>query len=455
MLIVVIGAGEVGFNVAARLAREFKDIVVIDKDQEKLERVSELIDVRTICGSGSSISVLRSAEIERADILIAATDSDEVNMVSCLVAGLQSRVPKKIARIRDPEYANNSRLMGPERLGIDLVVNTNREVVENIVRVLEVPWAKDVVDLADGRIRLASFVVDGSHLMTGRRLEDLRRSLPDPHLVVAALIRGERAIIPRGEDKIEPNDLVYLLGTREAIGRVFHNPNTLESRPTRRAMIFGGSSMALEVAKGLEAKDVQVSIVDPSEERCEFLASQLDGATVLKGDFTSTDLMREEGVDRADVFMALTGEDEKNIILCLLAKRLGCRRVLALANRLQYVSLAYQGGVDVVVSPSVIAINKILQFVRRGRVANVVTLPEGQAEIIEVEALETSDLVSSPIKDLRLPRGILVGAVTRGQEVIIPTGDTRIDPGDKVAMVVSSDSLKLLERVVSVKLDYW
>jgi trk system potassium uptake protein TrkA len=248
---------------------------------------------------------------------------------------------------------------------------------------------------------------------------------------------------------------VYLLGTREAIGRVFHHPNTLESRPTRRAMIFGGSSMALEVAKGLEAKDVQVSIVDPSEERCEFLASQLDGATVLKGDFTSTDLMREEGVDRADVFMALTGEDEKNIILCLLAKRMGCRRVLALANRLQYVSLAYQSGVDVVVSPSVIAINKILQFVRRGRVANVVTLPEGQAEIIEVEALETSDLVSSPIKDLRLPRGILVGAVTRGQEVIIPTGDTRIDPGDKVAMVVSSDSLKLLERVVSVKLDYW
>lgn len=455
MLIVVVGAGEVGFNVAARLAKEFKDIVVIDKDQEKLEQVSELIDVRTICGSGSSISVLRAAEIERADILIAATDSDEVNMVSCLVAGLQSRVPKKVARIRDPEYANNSRLMGPERLGIDLVVNTNREVVESINRVLEVPWAKDVVDLAQGRLRLASFVAEGNGPMTGRRLEELRKSFPDPHLVVAALLRGERAIIPRGEDKIEPNDLVYILGTREAIAKVFAKSNGADSKYTRRAIIYGGDSVALEVAKELEAKDVQVSIVDSNEQRCEFIASQLDTATVLKGDFTSTELMREEKVGKADVFVALTSEDEKNIILSLLAKRMGCRRVLALANRLQYVPLAYQSGVDVVVSPSLMAINKILQFVRRGRVANVVTFPEGQAEIIEVEALETSDLVSSPIKGLRLPRGILVGAITRGGEVMIPTGDTRIQPGDKVAMVVSSDSLKLLERVISVKLDYW
>jgi len=455
MLIIVIGAGEVGFNVAAHLAREFKDIVVIDKDEEKLERVSELLDVRTLHGSGSSMTVLRRAEIHRADILIAATDSDEVNMISCLVAGVQSKVPKKVARIRDPEYATSARLMGPERLGIDLVINTDQEVVESILRILETLRAKDVVDLSEGRLRMASFVADDANPFTGKRLQELKSVLPDSGLIVAAVLRGERAIIPRGDDRIQPNDLVYILGSPGAVSELFMSFDPGNARPLRRVMIYGGNSLGLRVALALESRGIQVWIVDPSEEKCELLASELDSATVIKGDLTSSDLMKDEGVHKLDAFLALTGQEEKNILVSLLARRMGCRRVIALANRVSYIPLAYQTGVDVVVSPSLIAINRILQYVRRGRIANVVTFPEGQAEVIEVEAMETSDLVAAPLKDLRLPRGILVGAVTRGQDVMIPKGETRIQPGDRVAMVVATDSIKLLEKIVSVKLEYW
>jgi trk system potassium uptake protein TrkA len=455
MLIIVIGAGEVGFNVAAHLSREFKDIVVIDKDEEKLERVSELLDVRTLSGSGSSMSVLRKAEIHKADILIAATDSDEVNMISCLVAGIQSRIPKKVARIRDPEYATSARLMGPERLGIDLVINTDQEVVDSILRILETHKAKDVVDLAEGRLRMASFVAEEQNPFSGKHLQELRDILTEKRLIVAAVLRGEKVIIPRGDDKIQPHDLVYVLGTPQAVSEIFLSFDPANARPARRVMIYGGNSLGLRLAQALEKRDLQVWIVDPSEERCELLASELDNATVLKGDFTSSEIMREEGVQKLDAFLALTVEEEKNILVSLLARRMGCKRVIALTNRVGYIPLAYQTGVDVVISPSLIAINRILQYVRRGRIANVVLFPEGQAELLEVEAMETSDLVAGALKELGLPRGILVGAITRNQDVIIPTGETRIQPGDRVVMVVGSDSLKLLEKIVSVKIEYW
>ncbi len=455
MFIIVIGAGEVGFNVAARLSREYKDIVVIDKDEEKLESVSDLLDVRTLCGSGSSMSILRKAEIHKADILIAATDSDEVNMISCLVAGIQSKIPKKVARIRDPEYATSARLMGPDRLGIDLVINTDQEAVDSILRILETHRAKDVVDLAGGRLRIASFVAEEENPFVGKRLKELRNILMERGLIVAAILRGEQAVIPRGDDKIQLHDLVYLLGTPQAVSEVFLSFDPSNARPPRRVMIYGGNSLGLKVARALEGRGLQVCVVDPNEERCELLASELDNATVIKGDFTSSEIMKEEGVHKLDAFLALTSDEERNILVSLLGKRMGCKRVIALANRVGYIPLAYQTGVDVVISPSLIAINRILQYVRRGRVANVVTFPEGQAELLEVEALETSDLVATQIKNLGLPRGILVGAITRGEHVMIPTGDTQIQPGDRVVMVVASDSLKLLEKIVSVKLEYW
>lgn len=455
MSIIIIGAGEVGYNVASRLSRERKDIVVIDKDEQKVQKVADTLDVQTVHGSGSSMSVLRKAGIENAEIVIAATDSDEVNMVSCLVAGVQAFVPTKIARIRDPEYASNTKILGPDRLDIDLVINTDQEVVSSVLRVLEIHRATDVVDLVEGRLRMACFVADKVNPFTGQQLVGLRKIYPDLGVVIAAIYRGNRVIIPRGNDTIAERDLVYVLGAPERISRLLSSFPNGNAGPLRRVMIFGGGNVGLNLARALEPGGVSIKIIDPREERCQLLAAQLEKSTVLKGDFTSHEMLKEEGLGEMDAVVAATPDDENNILLCLLAKRMGARRTVACIGRIAYSPLAYQTGVDVVVSPSLIAVNKILQYVRRGKIAQVVTLPEDQAEIIELEALDTSDLVNKELRKLKLPKGMLVGAVTRGDELLIPDGDTVIRPGDRVAMVVSSQAVKDLERVTSVKLEFW
>lgn len=455
MSIIIIGAGEVGYNVASRLSRERKDIVVIDKDEQKVQKVADTLDVHSILGSGSSMSVLRKAGIEAAEIVIAATDSDEVNMVSCLVAGVQAFVPTKIARIRDPEYASNAKILGPDRLDIDLVINTDQEVVSSILRVLEIHRATDVVDLVEGKLRMACFVADKGNPFTGQQLVGLKKIYPDMGVVVAAIYRGNTVIIPRGNDTIAERDLVYVMGAPERVSQLFASFPNSHAGPIRRVMIFGGGNVGLNLARALEKRAVSTKIIDPREERCHLLAAQLEKATVLKGDFTSHEMLKEEGLGEMDAVVAATPEDENNILLCLLAKRMGARRTMACINRIAYSPLAYHTGVDVVVSPSLIAVNKIMQYVRRGKIAQVVTLPEDQAEIIELEALDTSDLVNKKLRRLGLPKGMLVGAITRGDQLLIPDGDTTIQPGDKVAMVVASQAVKDLERVTTVKLEFW
>lgn len=455
MSIIIIGAGEVGYNVAWKLSHERKDIVVIDKDEEKINRVSETLDVQAIHGSGSSMEVLRNAGIEKAEIVVAATDSDEVNMVSCLVAGVQAVVPIKIARIRDPEYTSNVQILGSDRLDIDLVINTDKEMVASILRILETPGATDVVDFANGKIRMASFLVDKESPITGKRLMDLSSLYPDIRVIVAAIYRGNQAIIPRGKDTILEADLVFLMGEPPIISSLIATAKSKHVSPLRRIMIFGGGEVGLNLAKALEEKEISTKIIEPNEERCQFLVEELDKAVVLKGDFTSQDIFEEENIGDMDAFVAVTPEEEKNILISLLAKGIGAKRVVASINRIAYSPLAYQIGVDVVISPSLIAVNKILQYIRRGKIANVATLPDGQVEVIEIEALETSDLIDKPLKNLRLPKGMLVGAILRGERLLIPYGESIILPGDKVAMVVAASAVQQLEKVVTVKLEYW
>lgn len=455
MSIIIIGAGEVGYNVAWKLSRERKDIVVIDKDETKIHRVSETLDVQAIHGSGSSMTVLRKAGIEKAEIVIAATNSDEVNMVSCLVAGAQAIVPIKIGRIRDPEYVSNMQILGKDRLDIDLIINTDQDMVASILRILETPGAMDVLDFANERIRMASFLADEGSPITGKQLTDLSNLYPEVRVIVAAIYRDNQVIVPRGKDRILEKDLVFIMGEPSTISSLLSSLNSSHNSLLKRVMIFGGGNVGLNLAKSLEGRGVSTKIIEPSEERCEFLAAELDRTVVLKGDFTSQDLLEEEHVKEMDAFVAVTPEEEKNILISLLAKRMGAKRVVASINRTAYVPLAYQIGVDVVISPSLIAVNKILQYVRRGKIANVATLPDDQAEVIEIEALEPSDLINKPLKNLQLPKGVLVGAILRGAKLLIPNGETTILPGDKVAMVVATSAIQKLEKVVMVKLEYW
>lgn len=455
MSIIIIGAGEVGYNVARRLSREMQDIVVIDKDEEKIKRVSETLDVQAIHGSGSSMSVLRKAGIEQAEIVVAATDSDEVNMVSCLVAGAQAIVPIKIARIKDSEYASNELILGEDRLDIDLVINTEQEMVASIMRILETPAALDVVDFASEKIRMASVFVKEGNPIIGKHMIDLKIIYPDLRVIIAAIYRDNHVIVPRGKDTIMEGDLVFIIGEPATIATLLAPLNCYHNSVLKRVMIFGGNNVGLNLAKRLEENGIHPKIIEPDEERCKFLASELDKSMVLRGDFTSQELLEEENISEMDAFVAVTPEEEKNILISLFAKRMGVRRVVASIDRADYLPLVYQIGVDVAISSSLIAVNKTLQHIRKGKIANVVTLLEDQAEVIEIEALETSDLINKRLKDLHLPKGVLVGAIFRGDELVVPNGETVIVPGDKVAMVVATDAMKQVEKMVMVKPEYW
>lgn len=453
MSIIVIGAGEVGYNVAKKLSLEGKEIVVVDRDEDRIRRVSETLDVHTLLGNGSNLSVMKEAGIDKADMIIAVTNSDEVNMTCCLVAATQAIVPVKIARLRDREYLDSKLL---EKLDIDLVINPDSETVEHLLRILPIPGARDVVEFASGRIlAVGMFVEEGSPLL-GRTLEELGSAYPEG-IIVAAIYRDGSVIVPRGRDKLLQGDLVYFLGERELLLRIL-SPllgGTKMGLPSR-VMILGGGNLGYLLAHSLESRGISPKIVETDPERCEFLAARLRKSVVLKWDVEPyEELMREQNIRDMDVFLALTEDEEKNILFALLAKTMGAKRVVSAVHRISLIPMAYRTGVDVVVSPSLLAVNKILQYVRKGKVLNVAVLPEEQAEMIETVAMETSDLVKGPLRDLDLPRGVLVGAILRGDQVIIPRGDTQILPGDKVTLVTSSYSLRQLEKLLMVKLEYW
>ena len=291
--------------------------------------------------------------------------------------------------------------------------------------------------------------------LAGKTLEELGREYPSG-VIVAAIYRDQGVIVPRGKDYIMEGDLLYLLGERGVLLDLLSSITGEEMALPHRVMILGGGNVGLLLAKALEARGIAPKIVEPDEERCQFLASELDKSIVLKWDLSPyEELMEEEHVREMDVFMALSEDEEKNILFALLAKTMGAKRVIAAVHRISLIAMAYRTGVDVVVSPSLLAVNRILQYIRKGKVLNVAVLPEEQAEVIETVAMETSDLVKKPLKDLRLPPGTLVGAILREDEVLIPRGDTLIQPGDKVTLVTSSSAIPQLEKFLMVKLEYW
>jgi trk system potassium uptake protein TrkA len=454
MSIIIIGAGEVGYNLAHRLSRERKEVVVIDRDLEKIRRVQSTLDVQAIHGSGGSISLLRQAGITEASMVIAVTNSDEVNMISCLVAGLQHRVPKKIARVRDPEYSSLFPLFGKEHLNIDLVINPDHEVVEMILKLMEVPGAVEVVDFAEGKVRMVGLPLLPDSVMAGKTLTEISRIFPKSGIIIVAVQKGDRVFIPKGRDEIAANDLLFMVMAREKTREALESSG--HRRPSiKRVMILGGTLIGMELAKALEELDFQVKIIEQNEARCQEIAEKCTRAVVLRGEATYQDLLAEENVGQMDTFIAATEDEETNVMVSLLAKKMGVRRVMTLVNKVGYSPLVHSIGVDVVVSPRLAAVNKIMQFLRRGKILSVSSLPEENAEVFEAVAMETSDIVGQPLRQLEFPRDAIVGAIVRGSEVFIPNGSTVIQPGDRVMIFALTSAIKEVEKALMVKLEYW
>lgn len=454
MNFIIVGAGEVGYHLASRLSQEKMDVVVIEKDKEKVKRVIDTLDVQTIHGSGSSVEILKQAGVEDADMLIAVTNSDEVNMISCLVASAQSKVPMKIARIRNPEYAQDVGILGEKHLNIDLAINPELEMVRTISRLVEIPDATDVVEFAEGRVRITGIKVDPHSYVIGKKLQNLDKENEKHDIIIAAIFRDDKVIIPRGEDIIQENDLVYAVTEANKILTITNYFKEKERR-AQRVMILGGGEIAIELAQRFEKRNIKTKIIEHNEQRCLEIAEKLEKTIVLRGDGTDRELLEEENIKDVDVFITISESEQTNILVSLLAKRLGAKKVISLINNLSYTSLVSNIGVDVVISPHLSAISRILQFIRKGKVLSVASFHKENAEAIEIVALETSDLVNKPLRDIKFPRGAIIGAVVREKEIIIPTGDTLILPDDRVIIFTLTSAIPSVEKTLTVKLDYW
>ncbi|SMP38682.1 trk system potassium uptake protein TrkA [Desulfonatronum zhilinae] len=453
MRIVIIGAGEIGFHVAQRLSLEHKDVVVIDKSPEALRRINDHLDVQTILGSGSSPVLLEQAGIQQAKLLLAVTDSDETNLTACLFARALAPDLTKLARIRNQEYLHYKSTLTREILNIAHVINPDQEVVLALERMLEVPGAMEVNPFAGGRVKLIGVRICPDSPLIGMRLMDIPDRYRDDRFIVAAIVRDERLLIPTGPDALRREDVVYFICAGDRVERVLplFSPCTTK---VRNAMIVGGGSVGLLAAKALERKGLSVKLIERNPQRCEKLAGELDKTIVLHGDGSDGDLLQEEGIRETDAFIALTGGEETNVLLSLLAKRLGAAKTITRINKFAYIPLVRAIGLENVISPRISAVHTIYRHVRRGKVISSVFIRGEEAEALEAVAQEKSPIVHKPIKDLRFPKGALILCVIRGEEVIIPDGESVIRPGDRIVILSTRANISKVERVLAVKLEY-
>jgi len=438
MKIIVLGAGQVGLTVARSLVLEDNEVTVVDTNAAILEELENNSDLRTVNGPASYPEVLRGAGAEDADMIIAATDSDETNIVAIQIAYTLFRTPMKIARIRSMEYMREKNLFDNDNIPIDVIISPEQLITEHVQRIIEHPGAIQVVDFAHGRVRLVGVEVQQGAPMAGRELAHLTQLLGDIETRVMALYRGDEVIIPNGPTVVQAEDIVFFIGLRTHTGTVmqqFHH----EDMPCRRVMIAGGGNIGLLLARKLE-KVYRVKIIEAQGERADVLASTLKTAMVLHGDAANQEILINENIQEMDVFCALTNDDEANILSAMLAKRMGARKIMSLINRPAYVDLVERDIIDVAISPQQITIGALLTLIRRGDVVAVHSLRRGSAEALEGIAhgdRDTSVLVGRAISEIELPSSASIGVVVRGPEVLVAHHDLIIEAEDHLIVLIT------------------
>ena len=457
MKIIILGAGQVGTSTAEILAKEDNDITLIDNVASQVEGLQDRLDIRTIVGSASHPSVLEQAGGPDADLILAVTDKDEVNMAACQVAYTLFRTPKKIARIRSVEYLTHTEIFSDESIPVDVIISPEQLITQHVLHLIEYPGALQVVDFAGGKIQLVGLKAYHGGPLVGRELRTIREDLPTVEARVAAIYRHDRPIIPEGDTIIEPDDEVFIVAAAPHIPIVMSEFCAVEA-PGQNIMLVGAGKIGLQLARSLEQNNYQVKLVEHGAERARQVAEQLDATIVLRGDAADEDLMLQENIDATDVFCSLTNDDEANILSAMLAKRLGAHRAMALINRSAYVDLIESSVLDVAISPSLITVGSLLTHVRRGDTIAVHSLRRGAAEAIETIAhgdATSSSVVGRRIEEIALPSGTRVGALLRNQEVIIPHHDTVIEAEDHVILfVIDKKYIRDVEKLFQVKVTF-
>ncbi len=456
MNILILGAGEVGFHIAQRLATEGNDVVVVDNDAERLQRVADTMDVRTILGHASHPRVLRLAGAENAELLIAATTNDETNMLACQVAHSLFKVTTKMARVREPDYVNSVGLFGRDELPIDLIISPEREAAKSIVKRFQVSSAVDAQDFADGRVQLLGLRVPPKGILAGLALNELDEVMGNIRSYIVAHEHNQRWHVPDADTVMLAGDSVYIAMARKQVDAFLkHVGYETSEQKNRNVMIVGGGNVGFIVAQELERMGVSIKLIEHNPQRAEWLAQQLDECIVIHGDALDRDLLEEEAIDGMDDFLALTNDDETNILSSLIAQKYHVPHVVTLVNRAIYTDLVRQIGLDITVSPRFTTASSILRHVRKGRILGMSPLGDGTLEVLEAVALETSNILHTPLHELALPANTVIGAIVRNSEVIIPDGNTQIQPDDHVLLVTQGASLRAVEKLFEVHLEFF
>jgi trk system potassium uptake protein len=457
MKIIILGAGQVGGTLAEHLASEANDITVVDTNADRLRDLGDRLDIRTVHGKGSFPTVLRQAGADDADMLVAVTNSDETNMLACQIAYTLFKTPTKIARVREAAYLTRPELFDNDHVPVDVLISPEQVVTHYIKRLIEYPGALQVIDFGGGKAQLVAVKAYYGGPLVGQQLRQLREHMPHVDTRVAAIFRRDRPILPQGDTVIEVDDEVFFIAAKAHIRQVMGEMRQLDES-YKRIMIAGGGNIGERLAEAIESR-YQVKIIDMNPARCRYLSETLNNSVVLLGSASDRDLLLEENIAEVDLFLALTNDDEANIMSSLLAKRLGARKVMTLINNPAYVDLVQGGEIDIAVSPQLATIGTLLTHVRRGDIVSVHSLRRGAAEAIEAVAhgdSKSSKVIGRAIRDIQLPPGTTIGAIIRDEEVLIAHDSTVIESGDHVILfLVDKKYIREVERLFQVGLSFF
>jgi trk system potassium uptake protein len=445
--ILIVGSGQVGYFLCERFSREGHEVTLVDHDQQAVERAQDRLNVLGITGNGASAEILEQAGIKSADIFIAVTNTDEVNILACLLAR-EYRAKVLIARTRNIEYTTHKAVLSKEKLGIDLLINPEDAVAEELTKLACHSTAFDVVEFADGQILFQGYRIDGNSPLCDLTLAELGELRGIYRFVVVAITRGEKTIIPRGEDSIQAGDRIYVFAVHKELPAINYmlQSGKEKEKTSRRAFVLGGGRVGLQVAKNLEGQNFHTKLIEHNEARCRKLAEQLNRAVVIHAGGLDVQTLLDEGLEDAGVFIAVTDDDKTNILTCLLARQHRVRRTLALVSQPELIELAAELGIDACISPRLAAAGAILKFVRRGDVVAMAALEGNNAEVLELDISPDSDLFGKSLSALHFPRGAIIGMIVRGKSYEIPTGQSVLQRGDRVLVFALPEALSKVER---------
>jgi len=440
--VIIIGAGKVGSQIAQTLSAENHDVTIIDKRDDIRQDLDNNLDIMTIVGNGANVRILEQAGIREADMLIAVTRSDEVNMIACMTAK-QFNVTKKIARIRNTEYMYANSL-SKEKLGIDFVINPERATAKEIVKLLRTPAnVSEAQDFAGGKISLFGLKIEENCNLTRKKIKDINFG---SNTLLVAIFRETKLIIPSGNDEVLVGDKIYIIIKREN----YINLELICNKKTyamQNVLILGGSKIGIQTASLLNKIGVKTKLIEINKAKCEKIAETLPQTLVINGDGTNIDLLKEEGIETIDGFVAVTGYDEENLLVSLLAKHLGTKKVVAKISRTNYIPILERIGINAVVNPRLTTASAILRFLRKGEIISLTLLKEGEAEVTELIAQNNSKIINKPLKSIALPNNTIIGAIIRNGEAIIPHGEDYIFEGDKVIIFTKTAEIRKIEQL--------